>query len=103
MGFERSEQNNPVSCFVNGDRRFLPDITKDKIRNVGQKSRTNPSLVKRLGEKYDYMKGSEYLFNMVPMQKDQYTTSFDDINYDIYRVELIGIVAAYNSKRATPR
>jgi len=27
---------------VNGDRRFLPDITKDKIRNVGQKSRTNP-------------------------------------------------------------
>ena len=28
QGFERSEQNNPVSCFVNGDRRFLPDITK---------------------------------------------------------------------------
>ena len=28
---------------MNGDRRFLPDITKDKIRNVGQKSRTNPS------------------------------------------------------------
>jgi len=34
-----------VSCFVNGDRRFLPDITKDKIRNVGQQSRTNPSLL----------------------------------------------------------
>ena len=34
-GFERSKQNNPVSYFVNGDHRFLPDITKDKIRNVG--------------------------------------------------------------------
>ena len=22
-GVERSEQNNPVSCFVNGDRRIL--------------------------------------------------------------------------------
>jgi hypothetical protein len=46
-------------------------------------------------EKYDYMKGSDYLFNMVLMQKDQYTSSFDDVNYDIYRSELIGIVAAY--------
>ena len=27
QGFERSEQNNPVSCFVNGDRRFLRNIT----------------------------------------------------------------------------
>ncbi len=44
MGFERSEQNNTVRCFVNGDRRFLHDVTKDNIRNVGQKSRTNPSL-----------------------------------------------------------
>ena len=45
MGFERSEQNNTVRCFVNGDRRFLHDVTKDNIRNVGQKSRTNPSLL----------------------------------------------------------
>ena len=45
MGFERSEQNNTVRCFVNGDRRFLHDVTKDNIRNVGQKSRTNPSLI----------------------------------------------------------
>ncbi len=46
-------------------------------------------------EKYDYMKGSDYLFNIALMQKDQYTASFDDINYDNYRAELIGIVAAY--------
>ena len=46
-------------------------------------------------EKYDYMKGCDYLFNMVLMQTDQYTASFDDINYDDYRAELIGIVAAY--------
>ena len=26
-GFERSEQNNTVRCFVNGDRRFLRNIT----------------------------------------------------------------------------
>ena len=26
-GFERSEQNNPVSCFVNGDRRFLRNVS----------------------------------------------------------------------------
>ena len=26
-GNERSEQNNPVSCFANGDRRFLRDVT----------------------------------------------------------------------------
>ena len=51
-GFERNEQNNPVSCFANGDRRFLRNVTKDKIQNVEQKSRTNPSLVKRLGEKF---------------------------------------------------
>ena len=43
-GFERREHNNLVSCCVNGDRRFLHDVTKDNIRNVGQKSRTNPSL-----------------------------------------------------------
>ena len=41
-GIERSEQNNPVSCFVNGDRRFLRDVTSDKIPNVEQKSRTTP-------------------------------------------------------------
>ena len=28
-GVERSEQNNPVSCFVNGDRSFLRDATKN--------------------------------------------------------------------------
>ena len=28
-GVERSEQNNPVSCFVNGDRRILRDVTKN--------------------------------------------------------------------------
>ena len=44
-GFERSEQNNLNGCFVNGDRRFLHDVTKDNIRNVGQKSRTNPFLI----------------------------------------------------------
>ena len=27
-GVERSEQNNPVSCFANGDRRILRDVTK---------------------------------------------------------------------------
>jgi len=26
-GFERSEQNNLNGCFVNGDRRFLRNIT----------------------------------------------------------------------------
>jgi hypothetical protein len=41
-GIERSEQNNPVSCFANGDRRFLRDVTSDKIPNVEQKSRTIP-------------------------------------------------------------
>ena len=41
-GIERSEQNNPVSCFANGDRRFLRDVTLDKIPNVEQKSRTTP-------------------------------------------------------------
>ena len=41
-GVELSEQNNPVSCFANGDRRFLRDVTSDKIRNVEQKSRTIP-------------------------------------------------------------
>ena len=45
MGFERSEQNNLNGCFVNGDRRFLHDVTKDNIRNVRQKTRTNPSLL----------------------------------------------------------
>ena len=44
MGLERNEQNHTVRCFVDGDRRFLHDVTKDNIRNVGQKSRTNPSL-----------------------------------------------------------
>ena len=43
-GFERSEQNNPVSCFENGDRSFLRNITKMEIQNVEQKTRTNPSL-----------------------------------------------------------
>ena len=42
MGFERSDKNNTVCCFLSGDRRFLRNITKDKIRNVEQKSRTNP-------------------------------------------------------------
>ena len=42
MGVERSEQNNPVSCFANGDRRFLRDVTLDKIQNIEQKSRTTP-------------------------------------------------------------
>ena len=32
---------------------------------------------------------------MVLMQKDQYTTSFEDITYDSYRAELVGVVAAY--------
>ena len=38
-GVERSEQNNPVSCFANGDRRFLRDVTsknpkrRAKIKN----------------------------------------------------------------------
>ena len=41
-GVERSEQNNPVSCFVNGDRRFLRNVTLNLIQNVEQKSRTNP-------------------------------------------------------------
>ena len=41
-GVERSEQNNPVSCFANGDRRFLRDVTSGKIQNVEQKSRTIP-------------------------------------------------------------
>ena len=44
MGFERSEQNNPVSCFVNGDRRILQSITLNPIRNALQNSRTNPSV-----------------------------------------------------------
>lgn len=46
-------------------------------------------------ETCNYMKGSDCLFNIVLMQKDQYTTSFDDINYDNYRAELVGVVAAY--------
>ncbi len=46
-------------------------------------------------EKIDYARGSDYLFNMVLLQKDQYTTSFTDITYDNYRAELIGVVAAY--------
>ena len=41
-GVERSEQNNPASCFANGDRRFLRDVTSDKTQNVEQKSRTIP-------------------------------------------------------------
>ncbi len=41
-GVERSEQNNPVSCFVNGDRRILRDITKNQIQNIEQNSRTTP-------------------------------------------------------------
>ena len=49
-------------------------------------------------EKYDYMRGSDFLFNLVLMQKDQYTESFDDIGYVDYRSELIGIVAAYLDK-----
>ena len=46
-------------------------------------------------EKYDYARGCDYLFNIVLIQKDQYTASYEDINYDDYRAELIGIVAAY--------
>ena len=42
MGVERSEQNNPVSCFVNGDRRILRDVTKNQIQNIEQNSRTTP-------------------------------------------------------------
>ena len=41
-GVERSEQNNPVSCFVNGDRRILRDVTSDQIQNIEQNSRTTP-------------------------------------------------------------
>ena len=41
-GVERSEQNNPVSCFVNGDRRILRDVTKNQIQNIEQNSRTTP-------------------------------------------------------------
>ena len=41
-GVERSEQNNPVSCFVNGDRRILRDVTKNKIQSIEQNSRTTP-------------------------------------------------------------
>ena len=49
-------------------------------------------------EKYDYTRGSDFLFNMVLMQKDQYTDAFDDIGYVDYRSELIGIAAAYLDK-----
>ena len=41
-GVERSEQNNPVSCFVNGDRRILRDVTKNQIQSIEQNSRTTP-------------------------------------------------------------
>ena len=41
-GVERSEQNNPVSCFANGDRRILRDVTINLIRNIEQNSRTTP-------------------------------------------------------------
>ena len=41
-GVERSEQNNPVSCFVNGDRSFLRDATKNQIQSIEQKARTTP-------------------------------------------------------------
>lgn len=49
-------------------------------------------------EKYDYMRGSDFLYNLVLMQKDQYTESFNDIEYADYRSELIGIAAAYLDK-----
>ena len=49
-------------------------------------------------EKYDYARGSDFLFNLVLMQKDQYTESFDDIGYVDYRSELIGIAASYLEK-----
>ena len=41
-GVERSEQNNPVSCFVNGDRRIVRDATKNSIQSIEQNSRTTP-------------------------------------------------------------
>ena len=41
-GIERSEQNNPVSCFANGDRSILRDVTINQIQNVEQNTRTNP-------------------------------------------------------------
>ena len=40
MGFERREQNNLNSCFVNGDRRILQSTTLDPIRAALQNSRT---------------------------------------------------------------
>ena len=49
-------------------------------------------------EKYDYARGSDFLFNMVLMQKVKYTDAFDDIGYIDYRSELIGIAAAYLDK-----
>jgi hypothetical protein len=42
MGVERSEHSNLNGCCGNGDRRFLRDVTKDKIQNIEQKSRTTP-------------------------------------------------------------
>ena len=41
-GFERSEQNNPVSCFVNGDRSFLRDITKKESEISSKKQERIP-------------------------------------------------------------
>ena len=45
QGIRSSEQNNPASCFENGDRRFLRDVSLDLIQNIEQKARRIPYAV----------------------------------------------------------
>ena len=41
-GESNAEKKQPKWLFLNGDRRILRSITKDKIRNASQNSRTTP-------------------------------------------------------------